>query len=1192
MANLLSTILSGNNHITFGPNSTWSSYLRVGGNGHSVSSNEYASVVTTNGNLHLDAGTSRATYINYYAGTAGVAFGNGASGISAWMGADGDLWKGGSDNSGTQYVYNSGTWGISITGNASKLDPLSGDGNYKLAYTADGARNNAGEWGRAVMYYVPNGQTYGIRVDRADYSDNSGALSGLGVGSFLRDDGWNTYPGQDANTQGEMRVDFTYSNNAPYTGELIRFGSSGYSTQFNTSYGNSDNFAFRTRNGDNATWNAWRNVIHSGNIGSQSVNYATSAGNSDTLDSLDSSEFARGRASYQVLNLDDVKQPGLYQYDGGIGGTQPAGTNWYNVKTIEIGSSIRYSQFVMPYSSNRVFYRYRVDAGWQPYVEFITSGNIASQSVSYADESGYSASTGTTDNIGGVQFRNTGSNAGTNADTIDSNGITYYTAGVANFSGNATDGALYSQRYSTSWQHQIAGDYRSGMIAVRGRNNGTWTSWRTIIDSSTIGSQSVNYASSAGNSNTTSQIVFSDLKTNFPSGDGGGHNFAANHYSMGLDSGNGGWSHPHYRDVIIGYHTGIRIGAHYSGIRFYNNSPTTDANNDGNGDGGEALLMTIGGYVGTANHTDVVVNNNLFANVSMRAPIFYDSNDTYYYVDPNSMSRISSARIVGGELRFHNSSYYSDLNYWGARFYSQDDGNGVPLYVQVQWVDGWRTSLKIASGIDDNNPSLRTYGRTQLATDGGFVGIATTSPFAELDVNGRLAVRGGNRLYWGATTTLGSWTTAQYASGSTHLFNAQRFDFTNEGYGSTTFAIINSEGLYTNNSILFPQAQFSPSAGSRTLTPPMSIRMFDNYFSGIGLGSDYGTVIEYYSRIGHVDTQVYFDAAGGSWYRTASYAAGYSAWNQYITSGNIGSQNVNASNYQYATGSSSDAIASFRQTPAHATSFREISSSGPAGTWWMIQNFRHSNSSNYWGTQVAWGWEDNALRLMQRNVSADSWSGWVEYLNTNNAAYAWNMNQYVRTSDAVTFASTTTQTFLIASHSDNTKGYRIYNTSNSSVSAMFVNSANALVIGAGAFDQVQFNKKVLVSGAALGVNVAASATAGRIDASNDIVAYSSSDERLKYNIAPIENALDKVKSLTGVEFDWKPEYKHAHGYEGHDTGIIAQQVEAVMPSAVRTNDTGFLAVRYEKLIGLLIEGMKEQQAQIDELKAKLDGIAS
>jgi hypothetical protein len=126
-----------------------------------------------------------------------------------------------------------------------------------------------------------------------------------------------------------------------------------------------------------------------------------------------------------------------------------------------------------------------------------------------------------------------------------------------------------------------------------------------------------------------------------------------------------------------------------------------------------------------------------------------------------------------------------------------------------------------------------------------------------------------------------------------------------------------------------------------------------------------------------------------------------------------------------------------------------------------------------------------------------------------------------------------------------------------------------------------------ITSGSLGVGVAPNATDGRIDASNDIVAFSSSDLRLKENIKPIENALEKVKSLTGVEFDWKPELKHAHGYEGHDTGVIAQEVQEVMPTAIRTNDTGYLAVRYEKLIGILIEGMKEQQLQIDELKSKL-----
>ena len=126
-----------------------------------------------------------------------------------------------------------------------------------------------------------------------------------------------------------------------------------------------------------------------------------------------------------------------------------------------------------------------------------------------------------------------------------------------------------------------------------------------------------------------------------------------------------------------------------------------------------------------------------------------------------------------------------------------------------------------------------------------------------------------------------------------------------------------------------------------------------------------------------------------------------------------------------------------------------------------------------------------------------------------------------------------------------------------------------------------------ITSGSLGVGVAPNATDGRIDASNDIVAYQTSDQRLKENVTPIENALEKVKSLTGVEFDWIEEHKHIHGYEGHDTGIIAQQVQAVMPTAVRTNDSGYLSVRYEKLIGLLIEANKELAARVEELEKKL-----
>lgn len=122
---------------------------------------------------------------------------------------------------------------------------------------------------------------------------------------------------------------------------------------------------------------------------------------------------------------------------------------------------------------------------------------------------------------------------------------------------------------------------------------------------------------------------------------------------------------------------------------------------------------------------------------------------------------------------------------------------------------------------------------------------------------------------------------------------------------------------------------------------------------------------------------------------------------------------------------------------------------------------------------------------------------------------------------------------------------------------------------------VQFNR--------LGVGIAQQGVDGRIDASNDIVSYSSSDRNLKTNIQPITNPIDKLLKLSGNTFNWKPELEHLHGYSGSDLGVIAQEVEDVFPEAVRTNTNGYKSVRYEKLIPLLIEAVKLQQQQINRL---------
>ena len=109
---------------------------------------------------------------------------------------------------------------------------------------------------------------------------------------------------------------------------------------------------------------------------------------------------------------------------------------------------------------------------------------------------------------------------------------------------------------------------------------------------------------------------------------------------------------------------------------------------------------------------------------------------------------------------------------------------------------------------------------------------------------------------------------------------------------------------------------------------------------------------------------------------------------------------------------------------------------------------------------------------------------------------------------------------------------------------------------------------------------------GAIRATGDVFAFSSSDERLKENIFTISGSLDKVMAIGGYEFDWKT-IKGIHENEGHDIGVIAQEIQKVLPEIVTMRDNGYLAVKYEKIVALLIEAIKEQQKQIDEIKAKL-----
>ena len=115
-------------------------------------------------------------------------------------------------------------------------------------------------------------------------------------------------------------------------------------------------------------------------------------------------------------------------------------------------------------------------------------------------------------------------------------------------------------------------------------------------------------------------------------------------------------------------------------------------------------------------------------------------------------------------------------------------------------------------------------------------------------------------------------------------------------------------------------------------------------------------------------------------------------------------------------------------------------------------------------------------------------------------------------------------------------------------------------------------------------------TAGRIDATNDVVAFATSDKRLKCCIKPIKNALCKVIGVSGNTFSWKEltpeEVQNIHGNKGKDVGVIAQEIESILPEAVTTRDNGYKAVNYEKIIPLLIEAVKDLTSKVEKLESK------
>ena len=243
-----------------------------------------------------------------------------------------------------------------------------------------------------------------------------------------------------------------------------------------------------------------------------------------------------------------------------------------------------------------------------------------------------------------------------------------------------------------------------------------------------------------------------------------------------------------------------------------------------------------------------------------------------------------------------------------------------------------------------------------------------------------------------------------------------------------------------------------------------------------------------------------------------------------------------------------------------------------------------ANSTLAGGLAVSSGVNSSANQIVRTNASGYADFGWINTISGDagtaaiNRIYA-SSDAYIRYYTPTNFRTVLDVPTRGGSGASGTWGINVTGSSGSctgnAATATTATTANALATG----NNYQMNS--------LGVGTGPSGTAGEIRATNQVTAYYS-DDRLKTKLGEIENALDKIDTLSGFYYEANQTAQDL-GYEvGREVGVSAQSVQAIMPEVVAPApiDEKYLTVRYERLVPLLIQGIKELRAEIKALKGE------
>ena len=743
----------------------------------------------------------------------------------------------------------------------------------------------------------------------------------------------------------------------------------------------------------------------------------------------------------------------------------------------------------------------------------------------------------------------------------------------------------------------------------------------TLTGGNASGTWGISVTGNAATATTASNLA-ADTSTRFRmlkfTGEGGDSGNGAMPDSYAIYQQGGSWTHP-YPDLCIGFHTGIKIGANsgYNGTRFYNDSNwATEIFSVGNGDNHVRVLNNL--YVtGTVTGSNLSGTNtgdqtNISGNATTAGGLAVHANrnnevNKIVRTDPNGY-------IQAGWINTTSGAFSSGIN----KIYCSDDD-----YMRYQTPANFISNLGLITTGNIGSQSVSTA--TNLS---GLGTIQSTSVGTSYQNNYQVRENSGgsgstNEIY--APQLAFHW--AGIVASSIMMETSGRIAIRNNpgsSYENFIANVIYANSSFQGNLTGNVTGNVSGSAGSATTAT--------NFNNGSAYSSGNSVYVDTLESISSGDwlELTYYGGVGvrigtGVNGSKALYAGSlYDAGNRVYSAGNPQSSIAWSGVTSKPAGwldTTNLIIDNAPDTAVPSGFYQSYTGAGnPTGTWMNYINVRHSNPGNGHGFQIGMSYYDTNLwfRSYQGGLSP-SYSAWgyaISSLNiaSQSVANATTVGGYAPSNflgkNGNTYYQQDTWIQVNGTHGiywPSYYGAHIYvNTSSSYTQLRFdgvKNGYDGVYLGSSAVNGMMYdtagNGGVYreangrwywyhhVGNNCTGISTSSTSSSyrayvgGALYAEGDIVAFS--DVRKKTDIVTIDNALDKVINLRGVYYT-----RIDDPLRGRQTGVIAQEINEVLPEVVTyAADVDHYGVSYGNIVGVLIEAIKEQQIQIEELKAKL-----